>query len=294
MLSDYLYVVIPVHNRKTFTKSCLLSLSRQTFKNFNTIVIDDGSTDGTADMIVQEFPQVILRRGDGNLWWAAATNLGVQYAMEHHAKYILTLNDDTVASDYFIEKMIYWARRKPNALLGALAVDAKSNNPIYGGEILNWLTGRSIFLLDALPENEQNGIHLVSHYPGRGLLIPAEVFRRVGLYDSKHFPQAVADDDFVFRAVRTGFEVYCNYDAKLFVYPEESGDVKLREKKSFRNYYSHIFGIKGGGNLRFFVIFALKNCPPGYLPLFLPAGVIRRILGYLRDWASEKILNVRK
>ncbi len=102
-----LHIVIPVHNRKYLTNKCLNSLQRQTYKNFNIIVIDDGSTDGTSKMIQNDFPGVILLHGDGNLWWTGATNMGCRYAIENGAKYILTLNDDVIVKHDYIEKMIY-------------------------------------------------------------------------------------------------------------------------------------------------------------------------------------------
>jgi GT2 family glycosyltransferase len=76
-----IYIVIPVFNRKHYTKDCLLSLSAQTYSVFKTIVVDDGSTDGTADMLKEEFPEVIVLKGTGNLFWTAAT---AWLALCHH------------------------------------------------------------------------------------------------------------------------------------------------------------------------------------------------------------------
>jgi len=276
-----IYIIIPVHNRKEFTKNCLLSLRQQTYKDFKVVVIDDGSTDGTAEMLSNEFPEVHVIKGDGNLWWTAATNLGVKYALGNNADYILTLNNDTIATEDFLEKMIYWAERTPHALLGAFAIDAHTKKPVYGGEIINWKWANSKFLLDILPKEQWYGLHEVTHFPGRGLLIPTEVFRKIGLYDEKHFPHYAADYDFTHRAIRKGYKVYCNYDAKLLIYPDVSGDAENRKKKSLKNYYNHLFGIKGGGNIFVFFKYAVKNCPSGYKPIFLCIGIIRRIFGYL-------------
>ena len=287
MTQNSLYIVIPVHNRRDFTHNCLISLQRQTVQNFQIIVIDDGSKDGTSEMIQKEFPEVILLRGDGNLWWTGATNLGVRYALEHDADYLMTLNDDTIATDSFIEKMLFWAEREPKALLGAFALDTETKKPVYGGSHINWKTASSTHLLDVLKPEEFHGLHEVSHFPGRGLLTPAEVFNMIGLFDAKHFPQAAADYDFTHRACRAGYKIFCNYDAKLLIYPTASGDAQLREKKSMKNYYYHLFGIKGGGNLKRFTIYAFRNCPWKYLVLFLAIGMTRRVCGYLMDWLSE-------
>ena len=86
------FIIIPVHNRKALTHDCLASLETQTWKDFRVIVVDDGSTDGTADMLRTMFPSVIVLTGNGNLFWTAATNLGIRYALAQGATHILTLN----------------------------------------------------------------------------------------------------------------------------------------------------------------------------------------------------------
>ena len=154
-----IYIIVPIHNRKKFTRQCLLSLIKQTNKNFLIIIIDDGSTDGSGEMINNEFPEVIVLNGDGNLWWTKATNLGVKYALEQDAEFILTLNNDTILNEDYIEKMIYWVERKKDALLGSFAFDFRTKKPIYGGEIINWKKVKSDFLLDHLKPDEYTGPH---------------------------------------------------------------------------------------------------------------------------------------
>ena len=282
-----LFVVIPVYNRRRFTQECLISLSRQTCRDFKIIVIDDGSTDGTDQMIKDEFPEVILLHGDGNLWWTKATNLGIKYALNQDAEYILTLNNDTILSEDYFEKMIFHASKKKDALLGSLALDYKTQNPVYGGEIINWKKAKFDSLLTRLEPDKYQGLHKVTHFLGRGLLIPSVVFKKIGLFDENNFPHYLADYDFTHKAVRNGFDIYCNYDAKLFMFTEESGDYKNRKIKSIKNYLNHLLGMKGGGNIKTFVIYSIKNCPRKYLVNFLIIGLFKRIFGYLYYWALE-------
>ncbi len=279
-----IFIVIPVHNRKYFTRECLLSLRKQSFQNFKVIVVDDGSTDGTGEMIKEEFSDVIILEGDGNLWWTGATNMGVECALDNGADYIMLLNNDTVANEEFIDTMVFWAKKKPRALLGAFALDARTKKPIYGGEIINWKAANSTFFLDILNPKERHGLHEVTHFPGRGLLIPSEVFTRIGLFDARHFPQAVADYDFTHRAKKAGFKIYCNYDAIIYTFPNESSNIKLRQQKSLKNYYNHLFSIRGGGNLIYFYKYAVKNCPKRYIIPFLFLGIFKRIFGYPKHW----------
>lgn len=288
-----IFIVTPVYNRKEFTKNYLKALSEQTVQDFSVIIVDDGSTDDTSDMIEKEFPEVTLLKEEGDLWWAEATNVAVRYAIEHNATYIMTLNDDTLPEIDYMEKMILGIEQKPDNLLGAFAINADTGEAIYGGEKLFWNTCAFKSILPNISKEEQRGFHEVNLFPGRGLLIPVEVFHKIGFYDSKNFPQTVADLDFTARAVNMGYKIYCNYDAKIKIFPEESGGVELRKKKSWKNYYLHLFGIRGAGNLKWFIKFSIKNAPKKYLIQCLVIGVSRRVVGYLRDWIKE-VYNAQK
>ncbi|HWA33082.1 MAG TPA: glycosyltransferase family 2 protein, partial [Cyclobacteriaceae bacterium] len=273
-------VVIPVFNRKEFTRDCLISLAHQTRPADYIVIVDDGSTDGTQEMIRNEFPETIIIEGDGNLFWTAAINLGIRRALNMGVDYVLTLNNDTVASSAFIENMLAATTNDNHALIGALDVDMKTKKPYYGGEYFDWKTGKSTYLLDVLPAAAQRGLHEVSLFPGRGLLIPRKVFDAIGLFEQKKLPHYMADYDFTLMAKRYGFRMYCNYDAVLYTYPSEGGDHKLRKRKSLKNYFDHLFGIKGGGNLRNFTIYTFRNCPSREILPALLSGYARRIGGY--------------
>jgi GT2 family glycosyltransferase len=275
-----LSIVIPVYNRKQFTRDCLRSLISQTLPADWIIVVDDGSTDGTPQMLKKEFPHVVVLSTKGNLFWTASTNEGIRFALEKGSDYVMTLNNDTFAPSDFLEKMMEKAIEKPEALIGALDVDAKTKKPYYGGEIVNWLWSSSRMLLKDLSAKDRKGLHEVSLFPARGLLIPRKVFETIGLFEEKKLPHYMADYDFTLMAVRHGFKIFCNYDTCIYTYPDEGGDHKIRKSKTVKNYFDHLFGIKGGGNLKNFTIYTLRNCPPGFIPFSLIFGYMRRLSGY--------------
>ncbi|KAA9339257.1 glycosyltransferase family 2 protein [Hymenobacter busanensis] len=275
-----LHIVIPVFNRWAFTRECLLSLRRQTNRNFRVVVVDDGSTDGTAEALAREFPEVTVLHGTGFLFWTAGVNLGIRHALRHGADRVMTLNNDVQAAPDFIEQMLKAAAKHPRALLGALELDADTHAPVYGGEQFSFLTHRPRHLLHVLPPEQRRGLHPVTYLPGRGLLIPATALAHVGLFDEKRLPHYLADYDYTSVARRRGFPVFINYEARLLTYPDESGQEQTRRRRSLRGYYEHLFGIRGGGNLRNFTHFALKNCPAPLVPLFLLNGYARRMVGY--------------
>jgi GT2 family glycosyltransferase len=275
-----LYVVIPVYNRWHYTEACLKALRKQTFRAFRTVVVDDGSTDGTASRLAGAFPEVSVLKGSGNLYWTAAVNLGIAHALAQGASHLLTLNNDTVPPPDFLAQMHGQSLAQPDALLGPLELDANTGNVRYGGERINWLKATAEPLGGTSSSGPGGGLHPVDWLPGRGLLIPRGVFTKIGLLDARTFPHYFADLDFTRTALRHGFPLYLNYAAQLLTYPEASGDRQNKVHKSLRNYYNHLFGIKGGGNLRDFTRFARRHCPWPYLPSYVLLGSLRRIGGY--------------
>ena len=275
-----LYIVIPVFNRWHYTRACLESLRLQTNQEFRTVVVDDGSTDETAVALARDFPEVEVVTGDGNLFWTAGVNAGIRRALELGADRVMTLNNDVITAPDFVAQMLAVAEKHPTAVLGSLEFDADTGEAIYGGERLDFRTNTRHDLLEEIPASQRTGLHPVTYLPGRGLLIPKVVFDKVGLFDEKRLPHYLADFDYTSVARRAGFPVYCNYDAKLSTYPEESGQTLTRKQRSLKGYFNHLFSIRGGGNMLNFTHFALKNCPTPYLPYFLLNGYARRLVGY--------------
>ena len=228
-------IVIPVHNRINFTVGCIKSLEKQTVKGFKMVVVDDGSTDGTSEIMSKTFSEVTLLKGDGNLWWPGVTNLGVKYALKNGFKYIICLNNDTQVMPDYIEKMIYWAEQKPTALFGSMVYDISTGEPYYVGVRINWRRASLEYLIDKIPKDAFHGLIEVTHLYGRGLWIPTIVFDKIGLFDAKNFPQRAADSDFTIHANRT-----CNGYIYLRYYAVVNGKLLGRVPQNLSE-YSHQF-----------------------------------------------------
>ncbi|MDQ7028787.1 MAG: glycosyltransferase family 2 protein [Ardenticatenia bacterium] len=76
----HISVVVPTHNRKDLLRRCLEAVVSQDYPNYDVIVVDDGSTDGTGEMVQREFPQVRYIRQEPNRGPAAARNRGIEVA----------------------------------------------------------------------------------------------------------------------------------------------------------------------------------------------------------------------
>ena len=282
-------IVIPVHNRIDFTVGCIKSLEKQTVKGFEIVVVDNGSTDGTSDVISTSFSDVTLLKGHDNLWWSGAVNLGIKYALKKGFEHIVLLNNDTEVMPDYIEKMIYWAERKPTALFSSMVYDITTGEPFFVGSRRDWRHGKDEALIKKIPKEEFHGLIDVTHLPGRGLWIPAIVFNKIGLFDAKNFPQKAADSDFTIHANRRGFPLFCNCDAKLYGYTEEVTGADYTKKFSFKNYYKHLTAIDGGANIIVMWRYIMKNCPRRYRFKYMTKRIIGAFIGYPVSFLPSKV-----
>lgn len=284
-----LFIIIPVYNRKQLTRNCLLSLRKQTFLNFTTVVIDDGSSDGTTEMIKKEFSEVVLLNGDGNLWWTGATNIGVKYVLENAAKadYILTLNDDTIIQPNYLETLIVCASNHQRSLIGSIALKNIDRMTIEdGGVKINWFTAKFKFLARGnkykIIVNEEPSVTPVDVLSGRGTLIPIETFHEIGLYDFLRLPHYGADYEFSHRAKKNGYNLFINY--KSTVVNKVKSKVNEIECHSFKwnGFLKKLFSKGSPICIRYRWNFARLTCPKLYLPSFFLLDISRIIIGTLR------------
>lgn len=103
-------VIILNWNGKHFLNDCLLSLKAQTVSNFETIVVDNGSTDGSVEYLRQHFPWVRLVELPENVGFAEGNNLGLAVAQ---GEYIVTLNNDTKVLPHFMEELSGQINHRP-------------------------------------------------------------------------------------------------------------------------------------------------------------------------------------
>ncbi len=96
-------VVIPNYNGIAYLKPCIDSLREQTYIDFETIIIDNASTDDTYKWIPEEYPHILFKVLDQNYGFSRAVNEGIKRSK---GEYVLLLNNDTVVEKNFIEELV--------------------------------------------------------------------------------------------------------------------------------------------------------------------------------------------
>lgn len=268
-----IYIVIPVFNRLNYTKACINSLKCQNLKDFKIIVVDHGSSDGTAEYVEHMLPEVHLVLGDETMWWTAATNLGVKKAIElseSDKDFVLTLNNDLVVNKFYLEELIIAHNSTKPAIIGSVSVDINNRSKVYyTGTLWNKINAKYNATLDPnLPlETVQKTVRLINTdlLPGRGVLIPIKCFKEFGLYDNENFPHYMADEDFSLRCKRKGFELFVASRAVVYSHINETGLKDIPKLGSLNYWRKLLFSIKSPNNIVNRWRWAKINTPIPYL-----------------------------
>lgn len=96
-------VIVVTFNGRKFLDNCLTALSEQSYRDFEIILVDNASSDDSADFVAARFPGVRIVRNPVNLGFAGGVNSGIRAA---RGEFILLLNNDTVPDPDFIGKLV--------------------------------------------------------------------------------------------------------------------------------------------------------------------------------------------
>lgn len=195
-------VLMACYNRREKTLAALRALGDAlTSAQYTVYLVDDESTDGTAEAVIEQFPETVVIHGDGALFWAASMCLAERFALRDRFDCLLWLNDDTELMPGVIDRMLELVGAQADSIIVGATVDPDSGQMTYGGR-------RRV---DSHPQrfslvSIRDDLQEVDNFNGNCVLIPASVRDRVGPIDGS-FPHAFADDDYGQRAIALGVRI---------------------------------------------------------------------------------------
>lgn len=253
-------VVIPTFNRKKQLAILLDQFKNQNCKtiNYKIVVVVDGSTDGTLELISADFSDVDIVKGNGNWWFTRSINEGCKYAVNSlHAKLILTINDDVQIPNDYLSLMLnsYESCETPHSIIGSCSYSLQDPTVITfaGIEKENWLMKYFHYIKAGtkVGVGSLKGLKPSITLPTRGLLVPSIIMQQLDYFDEKNFPQYASDFDFVLRASREKVKIFINYDAYVLEDTQLTSSGNPRLANGLSHFLKNVFFNKYSSNYVF-------------------------------------------
>jgi GT2 family glycosyltransferase len=268
-------VVVPNWNGERFLSTCLGSLRRQTYGDFETVLVDNGSSDGSVAFVEENFPEVRIVRLPHNGGFTAAVNAGIGAS---EAEYVVLLNNDTEVEQRWLEALVRAADEHPEAgLFASKLVDFRDRRLLDGAGDALRKTGLPYRIGHGeIDRGQFEEEALVFGACAGGALYRRRLFDEVGVFDGDFFSNC-EDGDLSFRAQLAGYR--CLYVPDAVVY--HMGSASTGGKRSATNTR---LGTQNGINL------LVKNLPASLVWRILPSVVAGHLYRLATTSLSPEIL----
>jgi len=213
-----LTIIVVNRNGARVLSPCVRSIIKQTSEiEYELIVVDNASTDGSADRLAEEFPMITIVRNDRNIGFAAANNIGMRMSK---GKFVLLLNPDTEVLDGALQKTVAFMVSTPRAgIVGCKLVypDGMLQPSVRSFPTLWNIFSEAFFIYRILPKSRLFGKYYMTYFDygmtsevdwasGAFLMIRRNVIDRVGELDEQYFMYA-EELDYCYRARQYGYSV---------------------------------------------------------------------------------------
>jgi GT2 family glycosyltransferase len=249
-------IIIPTWNGRAFIEDCLNSLLSQDYPDFEVIVVDNASTDGTADFVAEKYPTVRLIRNERNLGFSGGVNIGLAQAA---GEILVLLNQDTLVEPTWLKELIQGMLTDDKIGIGGCKILDWSGEKIWHtGVVLD--EERKFPILRGAGEIDQGQYEQPEAMPavvGAAFAIRRELLETIGFLNEDYFFY-LEDTDYCLRAREAGYKVMYNPRAVLRHYVGAS-----LKNGSYRALYQFNFSR---------MLFLIKHFGPDWFcRIFVPA-----------------------
>ncbi len=273
-----IYVVTAVHNRYKITEKFVDCLLKQSYKDIKLILVDDGSIDGTSDMVKSKMPDAVIIKGNGNLWWGGSLHKAYLWLCENtdenDESYVMFANDDTEFGNTYIENAIGILRENRKILLTGYGIGKQTKKQVDGAIDFDFKR-----LSKVLSKTGKGNCAST-----RSLFFKLSDFKEIGGFKPKRLPHYGSDYEWTLRAcLKHGYTVVCDDKLSYFANEDTTGDnfyYTLTRKK--------LFSKRSASNPVYKLNFIFTALPKKYIFAALWYQVIR----YFKK--ADKILEILK
>ena len=225
------YIIIVTFNGMKWLPICLRSATE-----YNVIIVDNASEDGTQEFIKKNYPGIVLLVQKENLGFGKANNIGMEAAWRKGADFVFLLNQDAYLQKDCIESLIeIHQKNKDYGILSPVHLNGKGDRLDRLFSIYLGYDGNKDFYSDCLLGKPQQEVYQVPFVNAAGWLISKECMENVGGFDPM-FEHYGEDENYCQRVIFKGFKIGVVPGAYIFHDREERENPKVNkgEKAHFR------------------------------------------------------------
>ena len=203
-------------NGKEDTSECLRSLEHLEYPNYEVIVVDNASTDGSQKFLKENFPEITLIENEQNLGFGGGLNVGIEEARKRGADYVLCLNNDVIADKNVLLELVKVGELS-NKIGGLCPMEYFYDEP----NRINYAGGKVGLLRDKvyghgeLDKGQFNRIKETWLLCGPAMMLKLKALSDVGLFDTGYF-YGPEDKDMALRLIKKGYKIMFVPHAKLW------------------------------------------------------------------------------
>jgi GT2 family glycosyltransferase len=294
LLQPAVAAVVVNWNNAALTTACVESLLASRYANLRVIVVDNGSTDGSADEIAWRLPSAELLRSERNRGFAGGCNLGIRAALAGGAEHVLLVNNDAFVAPAMLGELVATLIAEPQrGIAGPLICYASEPELVWylADDERRWLPvprrlGSGERASAIAPEPRR-----VGYVCGCGMLVRRAVFERAGLLDERFF-MYFEDADFCRRARAAGFVIWAVPRARMWHHVSRSAQRVAGASRERVTMYRILFYRRHTAGLRRLAAAAFV----AYAALRALAGDLRRgqrellaptLRGFVQGWTMK-------
>jgi hypothetical protein len=218
MVTPKIAIVVVNYNGKNDTLECLDSIRSINYENFEVVLVDNGSSDGSVAAITAHDPSITLIETGRNLGFAGANNVGIRMGIQQGAEYVFLLNNDTTVDPNVLQALLDASQAiGDKGILGAkIFYHAAPNLIWYAGASWDSDVNEFRHIGFGLQDSGKNTEIVETDYIcGCALFVHAAALKHIGLLDERYF-LIFEETDFCYRARRSGYRSFVVPNAKVW------------------------------------------------------------------------------
>jgi len=199
------------------SKECIKSLQQVTYKNYQIVLVDNGSDVNEAELLENDLPTIKAIRSEQNLGFSGGNNFGIKYSLEQSVDYILLLNNDTTVVKNFLEPLVEKLLQDKQVGIAAPQINYydEPNKVWSAGGKISKIRASGFADSDKFESKLSTNDMEVDFVSGCCMLVRREVFEKIGLFDENYFLY-VEDTDLCYRVKEAGYKIYVTPKSKIF------------------------------------------------------------------------------